>query len=71
MLQGWVGAGTEAEVSSDLYWHRIIETFKYAYAKRTGLGDENRPADPEIPYSITEVSALSLLVVVIFSAFIE
>ncbi|XP_028164786.1 glutathione hydrolase 1 proenzyme-like [Ostrinia furnacalis] len=42
MLRDWVGAGTAAPEGSTLYWHRIIETFKYAYAKRTGLGDASR-----------------------------
>ncbi|XP_073956860.1 glutathione hydrolase 1 proenzyme-like isoform X2 [Choristoneura fumiferana] len=51
MLIGWVG-GQDAQPGSDLYWHRVIETFKYGYAKRTGLGDASRN---DLPYSITEL----------------
>ncbi|KAI5644321.1 gamma-glutamyltranspeptidase domain-containing protein [Phthorimaea operculella] len=52
MLRDWVGGGTDAPAGSDLYWHRIIETFKYAYAKRTGLGDASRT---NLPYLIREL----------------
>ncbi|XP_013143929.1 PREDICTED: gamma-glutamyltranspeptidase 1-like [Papilio polytes] len=52
MLRGWVGADTEAPVESNLYWHRIVETFKYAYAKRTGLGD---PSRFNLPHSIPQL----------------
>ncbi|XP_045448035.1 glutathione hydrolase 1 proenzyme-like [Melitaea cinxia] len=46
MLLGWVGAGSNVLAGSELYWHRIVETFKYAYAKRTGLGDPSRSNSP-------------------------
>lgn len=42
MLRDWVGDGTATPTGSNLYWHRVVETFKYAYAKRTGLGDPSR-----------------------------
>lgn len=53
MMRGWIGAGSSVPVGSDLYWHRVVETFKYAYAKRTGLGD---PARTNLPYDIREVN---------------
>ncbi|XP_034832125.1 glutathione hydrolase 1 proenzyme-like [Maniola hyperantus] len=52
MMRGWIGVGTDVPVGSNLYWHRVIETFKYAYAKRTGLGD---PARTNLPYDIREL----------------
>ncbi|XP_052747676.1 glutathione hydrolase 1 proenzyme-like isoform X2 [Galleria mellonella] len=52
MLRGWVEDGTEAPPGSNLYWHRVVETFKYAYAKRTGLGD---PSRYNITYNIAEL----------------
>lgn len=45
--------GGPAAADSDLYWHRIVETFKYAYAKRTGLGD---PSRYNVSHDIREVS---------------
>ncbi|CAH2235526.1 jg26711 [Pararge aegeria aegeria] len=53
IMRGWIGAGTNVLAGSNLYWHRVVETFKYAYAKRTGLGD---PARTNLPYDIREVS---------------
>ncbi|XP_045773048.1 glutathione hydrolase 1 proenzyme-like isoform X2 [Maniola jurtina] len=52
MMRGWIGVGTNVPVNSNLYWHRVIETFKYAYAKRTGLGD---PARTNLHYDIREL----------------
>lgn len=52
MLRDWIGDGTVAPTGSNLYWHRIVETFKYAYAKRTGLGDLSRS---NLNYDIREV----------------
>ncbi|XP_075977808.1 glutathione hydrolase 1 proenzyme-like isoform X2 [Anticarsia gemmatalis] len=52
MLRDWVGDGTVAPTGSHLYWHRIVETFKYAYAKRTGLGD---PSRSNVNYDIREL----------------
>ncbi|XP_063384073.1 glutathione hydrolase 1 proenzyme-like isoform X1 [Cydia fagiglandana] len=51
MLAGWVG-GEAAPRASGLYYHRVIEAFKYAYAKRTGLGDASRS---DLTYSVTEL----------------
>ncbi|XP_059051500.1 glutathione hydrolase 1 proenzyme-like [Achroia grisella] len=55
MLRGWVEEGTEAPPDSNLYWHRVVETFKYAYGKRTGLGDPTRYDKSNLTYSITEL----------------
>ncbi|XP_045516489.1 glutathione hydrolase 1 proenzyme-like isoform X1 [Pieris brassicae] len=52
MLREWVGTGSDAPVDSSLYWHRIVETFKFAYARRTGLGD---PSRTNLPFSIAEL----------------
>ncbi|KAM3965264.1 glutathione hydrolase 1 proenzyme [Aphomia sociella] len=52
MLRGWVEEGTEAPPGSNLYWHRVVETFKYAYGKRTGLGD---PLHSNLSYNIAEL----------------
>ncbi|XP_063891902.1 glutathione hydrolase 1 proenzyme isoform X2 [Helicoverpa armigera] len=52
MLRDWVGDGTPAPPGSNLYWHRVVETFKYAYAKRTGLGD---PSRSNLPYDIRDL----------------
>ncbi|CAG4965096.1 unnamed protein product [Parnassius apollo] len=52
MLRGWVGPGSDVPIASNLYWHRVVETFKYAYAKRTGLGD---PSRYNLPYDIQEL----------------
>ncbi|XP_026492336.1 glutathione hydrolase 1 proenzyme-like [Vanessa tameamea] len=52
MLRGWVGTGTDVATGTNLYWHRVVETFKYAYAKRTGLGD---PSRSNLPYDIREL----------------
>ncbi|CAB3221838.1 unnamed protein product [Arctia plantaginis] len=52
MLRDWVGDGTVATTGSTLYWHRVVETFKYAYAKRTGLGD---PSRSNLNYDIREL----------------
>ncbi|XP_050682110.1 glutathione hydrolase 1 proenzyme-like isoform X1 [Leptidea sinapis] len=52
MLRGWVGPGSHVPTDSNLYWHRAVETFKYAYAKRTGLGD---PSRSNLPFSIPEL----------------
>ncbi|XP_046966038.1 glutathione hydrolase 1 proenzyme-like [Vanessa cardui] len=52
MLRGWVGSGTDVAAGTNLYWHRVVETFKYAYAKRTGLGD---PSRSNLPYDIREL----------------
>ncbi|XP_049873371.1 glutathione hydrolase 1 proenzyme-like [Pectinophora gossypiella] len=52
MLRDWVGADSSVPTGSNLYWHRIVETFKYAYAKRTGLGDSSRS---NLPYNITDL----------------
>lgn len=58
MLRGWVG-NSAVPVDSPLYWHRIIETFKFAYAKRTGLGD---PSHSNLTYDIREVTTYHTLV---------
>lgn len=58
-LRGWVVPENmyskeifEIEENSAVYWHRITEIFKYAYAKRTGLGDiEFLPHDKIQPVS--------------------
>ncbi|CAH0398398.1 unnamed protein product [Chilo suppressalis] len=42
MLRGWVGDGSDVKSGTNLYWHRVVETFKYAYGQRTGLGDPSR-----------------------------
>lgn len=35
--------------NQDIYWHRVIETYKHAYGQRTNLGDlENEPDDPKM-----------------------
>ncbi|KAJ8722020.1 hypothetical protein PYW08_004422 [Mythimna loreyi] len=52
ILRDWVGEGTPVATGSNLYWHRIVETFKYAYAKRTGLGD---PSRSNLPYDIRDL----------------
>ncbi|XP_050350816.1 glutathione hydrolase 1 proenzyme-like [Nymphalis io] len=52
MLRDWVGSGTDVAYGTNLYWHRVVETFKYAYAKRTGLGD---PSRSNLPYDIREL----------------
>lgn len=52
MLRDWVGDGTSAPNESNLYWHRVVETFKFAYAKRTGLGD---PSRTNVNYDIREL----------------
>uniref|UniRef100_A0A1B0GEJ3 Uncharacterized protein n=1 Tax=Glossina morsitans morsitans TaxID=37546 RepID=A0A1B0GEJ3_GLOMM len=35
--------------NQDIYWHRVIETYKHAYGQRTNLGDlKNEPDDPKM-----------------------
>jgi gamma-glutamyltranspeptidase / glutathione hydrolase / leukotriene-C4 hydrolase len=61
MLGDWVGDGTAAPTGSNLYWHRVVETFKYAYAKRTGLGD---PTRSNLSVVINEVRNLIILLAI-------
>ncbi|XP_053609704.1 glutathione hydrolase 1 proenzyme-like [Plodia interpunctella] len=56
MLRGWVEVGTSAPPGSNLYYHRVIETFKYAYGLRTHLGDPSRsPEQYNLTFSINEL----------------
>uniref|UniRef100_A0A1A9X248 Gamma-glutamyltransferase n=1 Tax=Glossina brevipalpis TaxID=37001 RepID=A0A1A9X248_9MUSC len=35
--------------NQDLYWHRVVESYKHAYGQRTNLGDlYNEPVDPKM-----------------------
>lgn len=52
VIQGWIGTGSSVPVGSALYWHRLVETFKFAYGKRTALGDASRL---NLAYNISQV----------------
>lgn len=52
VIQGWIGKGSSVPAGSPLYWQRFVETFKFAYGKRTGLGDASRL---NLPYNISQV----------------